>query len=45
MSAVAEKYVYYVKVNDANKKTEPSVSRKQMEEYKRNVAKYLVKKK
>lgn len=44
MSAAAGNYVYFVKVDDASKKTEPCVSREQMEEYKRDVAKYLVKK-
>lgn len=44
MSAAAGDYVYFVKVDDASQKTEPCVSREQMDAYKRDVTKYLVKK-
>ena len=45
MSAVAQSYVYQVKVNPNKKKAEPTVSREALKKYQADVAKYLTPKK
>lgn len=41
MSAVAQNYAYQVKVNEEQKKPEPTISRETLKKYRADVAKYL----
>lgn len=45
MSAVAQNYVYRVKVNDGSKRREPVLSAEKIEEFKRDIEKYRAKEK
>lgn len=45
MSAVAQNYVYQVKIDPNKKKEEPTISRETLQKYQADVAKYLTQKK
>lgn len=45
MSAVAQNYVYRVKVDSQKKTAEPTLSKEMLKQYQENVEKYLAKQK